>query len=130
MRVAAPSRFKRAQLVLTVASGALLGFLVTLTSVGAGALGAVMLLPLYPLRMKPATLAGTDIVHAIPLAAVAGTGHLLLGHVDGALLGSLLLGSIPGVALGALIGSRAPERLLRGGIALVLAAVGAKLLLA
>ncbi len=129
LRVAEPSSFKRAQPALTVAAGALLGVLVTLTSVGAGALGAVMLLTLYPFRMKPATLVGTDIVHAIPLTIVAGTGHLLMGHVDAVLLGGLLLGSIPGVALGALLGGRAPDRLLRAVIAITLAAIGGRLLL-
>ena len=111
-------------------AGVILGFLVTLTSVGAGALGAVMLLYLYPWRMTPARLVGTDIVHAIPLTMVAGTGHLLMGNVDFSLLGGLLLGSIPGVVLGSLLGSKAPENLLRGVIAVVLMAVGAKLLLA
>jgi uncharacterized membrane protein YfcA len=107
-----------------------LGVLVTLTSVGGGALGTVMLLFLYPFRMKPATLVGTDIVHAIPLTIVAGIGHLVMGNVDFVLLGHLLLGSIPGILLGSLLATRAPERLLRGGIATVLVLVGSKLLLA
>jgi uncharacterized membrane protein YfcA len=129
LRSTAPERSKRAQPVLTVLAGALIGCLVTLTSVGAGALGAVMLLCLYPYRMKPAVLVGTDILHAIPLALVAGTGHLLMGHVDLALLGTLLMGSIPGIVLGTQIGSRWPEHLLRSAIALVLLAVGVKLVL-
>jgi len=114
----------------TVLAGAVLGFLVTLTSVGAGALGAVMLLYLYPFRMKPAVLVGTDIVHAVPLTLVAGIGHLFLGHVDWPLLGMLLLGSIPGIALGSWLGGRVPENLLRTAIAGVLVLVGTKLLLA
>ena len=130
LRSTAPEKFKRAQPALTVVAGVILGFLVTLTSVGAGALGAVMLLYLYPWRMTPARLVGTDIVHAIPLTMVAGTGHLLMGNVDFSLLGGLLLGSIPGVALGSMLGGKAPENLLRGVIAAVLMAVGAKLLLA
>ncbi len=73
LRSTAPQAFKRAQPGLTVLAGAILGFLVTLTSVGAGALGTVMLVYLYPFRMKPAKLVGTDIVHAIPLTIVAGT---------------------------------------------------------
>jgi hypothetical protein len=130
LRTQEPRDFKRAQPVLTVLAGAVLGVLVTLTSVGGGALGAVMLLFLYPFRMKPATLVGTDIVHAIPLTIVAGLGHLLMGNVDFVLLGHLLLGSIPGILLGSLIATRAPEGLLRGGIATVLVLVGSKLLLA
>jgi uncharacterized membrane protein YfcA len=130
LRAKAPADFKRAQPWLTVLAGAVLGVLVSLTSVGAGALGAVMLLYLYPYRMKPARLVGTDIVHAIPLTLVAGTGHLLMGNVDLLLLGQLLLGSVPGVAVGAWVGTRAPENFLRAAVSLVLIAVGSKMLLA
>lgn len=129
LRIADTERFKHLQPPMTVAAGALLGFLVTLTSVGAGALGAVMLVYLYPFRMKPARLVGTDIVHAIPLTIVAGTGHLLMGNVELALLGKLLLGSIPGVLLGAHFSSKAPEGVLRPLIAAILVLVGAKLLM-
>lgn len=129
LRATAPADFKRAQPALTVVAGAILGFLVTLTSVGAGALGVVMLLYLYPFRMTPARLVGTDIVHAIPLTMVAGTGHLLMGNVDLQLLGNLLLGSIPGIVFGSLIGSKVPEGVLRGAISVVLMAVGMKLIL-
>lgn len=129
LRSTAPEQFKRAQPALTVVAGAILGFLVTLTSVGAGALGAVMLLYLYPWRMTPARLVGTDIVHAIPLTLVAGTGHMLMGNVNLSLLGGLLIGSIPGIVLGSLIGTKAPENLLRIAIAVVLSAVGTKLVL-
>ena len=128
LRSTAPESFKRAQPGLTVLAGAILGFLVTLTSVGAGALGAVMLLYLYPFRMKPAVLVGTDIVHAVPLTLVAGTGHLLMGNVNLPLLGLLLVGSIPGIVLGSLLGGKVPEHWLRGAIATVLALVGSKLL--
>ena len=130
LRANAPEKFKAAQPPMTVVAGVILGFLVTLTSVGAGALGAVMLLYLYPRRMKPAMLVGTDIVHAIPLTIVAGTGHLMMGNVDLPLLGKLLLGSVPGIVIGSLLGSKAPENLLRGAISVVLVAVGIKLLLA
>lgn len=129
LRMTAPQAFKRAQPALTVVAGAILGFLVTLTSVGAGALGAVMLLYLYPLRMTPARLVGTDIVHAVPLTLVAGAGHLFMGNVDLSLLGYLLIGSIPGVLLASMLGKRVPENLLRGAIAAVLVAVGVKLVL-
>ena len=100
LRSSDPDRFKGAQPGLTVLAGAVLGFLVTLTSVGAGALGVVMLVYLYPYRLTPSKLVGTDIAHAIPLTLLAGLGHLSIGNVDIALLGSLLLGSIPGIVLG------------------------------
>jgi uncharacterized membrane protein YfcA len=118
----------RAQSPLTVLAGALLGFIVPLTSVGAGALGTVMLLYLYPLRMTPRRLAGTDIVHAIPLAVIAGFGHLLMGNVQVPLLLSLLSGSIPGILLGTLIATRSPELFLRLMIAAILLVVSLKLL--
>ena len=127
LRINAAERFKRAQPALTVAAGAVLGTLVTLTSVGAGALGAVMLVYLYPFRLKPARLVGTDIVHAIPLTLVAGSGHLLMGNVDGGLLWQLLVGSIPGVLIGSALSHRTPERLLRSAIAVILVLVGLKL---
>lgn len=125
-----PERFKRVQPALTVVAGAILGFLVTLTSVGAGALGTVMLLYLYPFRLTPARLVGTDIVHAIPLTLVAGLGHLAMGNVDLRLLAFLLLGSIPGVLLGSVLSNRAPQQLLRGAISVILVLVGSRLLIA
>jgi uncharacterized protein len=121
--------FIRVQPVLTVLAGMVLGFLVTLTSVSAGALGTVMLLYLYPFRMKPRELVGTDIVHAVPLGFVAGTGHMLMGDVNFTLLGSLLVGSIPGIVLGTMFAGKAPETMVRIAIGVVLAAVGIKLLL-
>jgi uncharacterized membrane protein YfcA len=129
-RLGSPEAFRRVQAPATVAAGAVLGVLVTLTSVGAGALGTVMLVYLYPLRMTPARLVGTDIVHAIPLTVVAGLGHLWLGNVEFGLLGQLLLGSVPGIVVGSLLSTRVPEAWLRTAIALVLTAVGTKLLLA
>lgn len=128
LRTRLPADFKRAQPALTVLAGAILGVLVSLTSIGAGALGAVMLVYLYPFRMKPSRLVGTDIVHAIPLTMVAGSGHLLMGNVDFALLGLLLVGSIPGILVGSLLSTRAPEAVLRGAIALTLVAAGVKMM--
>ena len=128
LREASPMDFKRAQPALTVVAGAVLGLLVTLTSIGAGALGAVMLVYLYPYRLTPARLVGTDIVHAIPLTIVAGTGHLLLGNVDLKLLAMLLVGSIPGIVAGSLLGSKLPEQALRTAIAALLVVAGVKLL--
>ncbi|MFT3964627.1 MAG: sulfite exporter TauE/SafE family protein [Sphingobium sp.] len=114
---------------LTVLAGAILGVLVSLTSVGAGALGATLLLALYPRRMTPARLVGTDIVHAVPLTLVAGMGHLWLGNVDFALLGSLLVGSIPGILIGSFLATRVPGGIIRPFLALVLVASGLKMLL-
>lgn len=119
--------FKAMQAPLTVLAGAILGVLVTLTSVGAGALGAVFLVYLYPLRLTPPRLIATDIVHAIPLAIFAGIGHLLIGNVNFDLLGNLLLGSIPAVIVGAMLSARLPHMLLRGILALVLLSIGVKL---
>lgn len=125
LRNADDGRFKSLQPHLTVLAGAALGVLVTLTSVGAGALGAVFLAYLYPLRLTPPRLIATDIAHAIPLAIFAGFGHLLIGNVDFGLLGNLLLGSIPAVMIGAMLSARLPHGLLRGVLALLL--IGLKL---
>jgi uncharacterized membrane protein YfcA len=127
LRTTDAEHFKAWQPGLTVVAGAVLGVLVTLTSVGAGALGAVFLAYLYPLRLTPPRLIATDIVHAIPLALFAGTGHLLMGNVNFGLLGNLLLGSVPAVILGAMLSTRLPHAVLRVALAVVLLAVGAKL---
>lgn len=124
-----PTAFKRLQAPFTILAGAILGVLVSLTSIGAGALGATMLIYLYPLRMKPATLVGTDIAHAIPLAMVAGVGHLAIGNVDFILLRNLLIGSIPGIIFGSLLSTKAPDHLIRYALAVVLLLVGGKMLL-
>lgn len=127
-RIGQPERFKAAQPALTVMSGGLLGLCVALTSVGAGALGSVMLLYLYPLRMTPHRLVATDIVHAIPLAVVAGLGYLFAGMVDWWMLASLLVGSVPTVLLGSLLAGRVPGRAVQLALALVLLAAGVKVL--
>ena len=128
LRDVSPVDFKRWQPALTVVAGAILGLLVTLTSIGAGALGTVMLVYLYPYRMTPKRLVGTDIVHAIPLTIVAGTGHLLMGNVNLLLLGQLLLGSVPGIVIGSLLAGKLPETGLRWAIAVVLTIASLKLL--
>ncbi len=127
LRTTDGAHFKAVQMPLTVLAGAVLGVLVTLTSVGAGALGAVFLAYLYPLRLTPPRLIASDIVHAIPLAIFAGFGHLLIGNVDFALLGNLLLGSVPAVLIGAMLSARLPHALLRGALAIVLLSIGLKL---
>lgn len=115
--------------VATVLTGAVLGALVTISSVGAGALGVVVLLFLYP-RLPTAKIVGTDIAHAVPLTLVAGLGHATLGTVDYGLLGSLLLGSLPGIYLGSHLGVKIPERVLRPTLATMLILIGGRLLLA
>ena len=127
-RIGQPDRFKAIQPALTVISGGVLGLCVALTSVGAGALGSVMLLYLYPLRMTPHRLVATDIVHAIPLAVVAGLGYLFAGMVDWWMLASLLVGSIPTVLLGSLLAGKIPGRAVQLALALVLIAAGIKVL--
>jgi len=126
-RIGQPERFKAVQPALTVVSGGVLGLCVSLTSVGAGALGSVMLLYLYPLRMTPHRLVATDIVHAIPLAVVAGLGYLFAGMVDWWMLASLLGGSVPTVLLGSLLAGKIPGRGIQIALALVLVAAGIKL---
>ena len=88
----------------------MLGLCVALTSVGAGALSGEILLYLYPLRMTPHRLVSTDIMHAMPLALVAGLGYLFAGMVDGHMLLSLLSGSIPAVIAGSLLSRRVNGR--------------------
>jgi uncharacterized membrane protein YfcA len=105
--------------VPTVLFGALLGLLVTLTSVGAGAIGVTVLAALYP--MLPAKrIVGSDIAHAVPLTLVGGLGHFGLGNVDIGILLVLLIGSIPGILLGARLAGLAPEWLLRPILAVML----------
>ncbi|MHB1299398.1 MAG: sulfite exporter TauE/SafE family protein [Burkholderiales bacterium] len=112
--------------IATVILGVVLGFLVTFSSVGAGALGTVVLFYLYP-RLSATGVVGTDIAHAVPLAAIAGLGYAALGTVDFHLLGSLLLGSLPGIYIGSHIGSKVPEKMLRGALASMLILIGGKL---
>ncbi len=117
------------QTPLTVIAGIILGVLVTLTSVGAGALGVTMILCLYPLRMHARKLVATDIVHAIPLTLIGGIGHFFMGSVNLPLLGGLLLGSIPGIIIGSLAARRIPETGLRIALAIILMIVGVRMLL-
>ena len=116
----------RTTTIFTVILGAVLGILVSLSSVGAGAIGVTVLLILYP-RLPAGKLVGSDIAHAVPLTLLAGIGHWMMGSVDWALLISLLCGSIPGIIIGSLLSSRAPDRVLRPILASTLALVGGKL---
>lgn len=128
-RLDQPEKFKAMQPALTVLAGATLGVCVALTSVGAGALGSVILLYLYPLRMTPKRLVATDIVHAIPLAIIAGLGYLFAGLVDEMMLLNLLAGSIPAVIAGSLISRRIEPRWIQITLAVVLLMAGCKVLL-
>ena len=111
---------------LTMISGVGLGVMVTLSSVGAGALGTTALLLLYP-RLPMKVIVGSDIAHAVPLTLVAGAGHWWLGSVDWPLLASLLSGSVPGVILGSYLSGHVPEFVLRPILAAVLCIVGGRL---
>lgn len=110
----------------TVVVGSVIGALVTLTSVGAGAIGVVALFFLYP-TLPARRLVGADIVHAVPLTLVAGLGHAALGTVDWQMLLGLLIGSLPAIHVGAAIAGRMPERALRGLLASMLLLIGARL---
>ncbi|MGH7024276.1 MAG: sulfite exporter TauE/SafE family protein [Caulobacteraceae bacterium] len=110
----------------TIALGAVVGLLVSLSSVGAGAIGVTVLLLLYP-KLPAAKLVGSDIAHAVPLTLLAGFGHWLMGDIDFTLLGSLLVGAIPGIVIGSWLSSRAPDAVLRQILASTLALVGGRL---
>ncbi len=128
--MAHPSRqlHGRAQAAATIIAGAVIGVLVTVSSIGAGAVGATILVLLYP-KLEPAEIAGTDIAYAVPLTAIAAVGHWWLGSINWELLGTLLLGSLPGITLGSYAARAVPEKFLRGLLATTLTAVAAKLVL-
>jgi uncharacterized protein len=113
---------------LPVLLGAVIGTLVTFTSVGAGAIGVTVLLLVYPLLPLPRVI-GADIAYAVPLTLVAGLGHASLGSVDWPLLAQLLAGSLPGIWIGSRLVTRTPERLIRSALSVLLAWAGFKLIL-
>lgn len=110
---------------MTPILGLVLGILVTLSSVGAGAIATAMLMIIYP-RLKGINIVGTDIAHAVPLTLFAGLGHLYLGNVDFLLLLALLIGSLPAVSIGSRIGKHIPDRFMRPLLATMLCGVGIK----
>jgi hypothetical protein len=112
--------------VATVLAGAVLGVLVSISSVGAGAVGVTVLLLLYP-RLPMATIVGSDIAHAVPLTLVAGLGHWALGAIDWHLMGALLMGSLPGIVIGSYSAVRVPERVLRLTLAAILIVISGKI---
>lgn len=119
---------ERARAFLTIATGLAIGVLVSISSVGAGAIGVTALYFLYP-QLPARRIVGSDIAHAVPLTLVAGAGHWALGLVDFGMLGSLLVGSIPGIVIGSLGATRVPDVALRYALAFILAVVGARLAL-
>jgi len=114
---------EQASNLLAVLVGIVLGVMVTLTSVGAGAIGVAALMLLYP-KLRGTEVVGSDLAHAIPLVTLAGLGHMQLGNIDYRLLLSLLLGSVPGIYIGSTVSSRLPEVLMRRILACVLLVVG------
>ncbi len=118
----------RRTMFLTITVGVILGVLVSVTSVGAGALGVTALIALYP-RYPLARIVGSDIAHAVPLTLLAGLGHWMLGSVDWPLLGSLLVGSIPGILIGSYAAGRVPDHVLRLILAATLLLVGTRLIM-
>ena len=112
--------------VNTVLVGALLGVLVSISSVGAGAIGVVALIMLYP-QLPMAKIVGSDIAHAVPLTLIAGTGHWMMGSVDWHIMGSLLVGSLPGIFVGSYFAIRIPERALRLVLATTLFVVASRI---
>jgi uncharacterized membrane protein YfcA len=121
-------RAERYKFLLTSIAGLLLGVAVTLTSVGAGALGVVMLVALYPVRLTSDRLVATDIAHALPITLIAGTGHAFLGHVNFNVLAALLLGSIPGVLIASRLTLKLPAGITRTLIALMLGTLSERML--
>jgi hypothetical protein len=114
--------------IFTALTGVVLGVMVTLSSVGAGALGAIILLFLYP-AMKGVEIVATDIAHAVPLTLIAGIGHWAVGTVDWSLLSYLLIGSLPGIAIGSYFGMKISDQILRPLLAVILVLVGIKCLI-
>ncbi len=121
-------KVQRRQLIATVGGGLVVGALVTLTSVGAGALVAVLLALTYPLRLSAKTIVGTDIIHAVPLTLVAALGHSWLGNVDIWLLASLLVGSIPGIIVGSMVAGKVNDSLVRYALSAMLTVSAIKML--
>ena len=128
-RILHPDKFKRHQPAATSLAGFILGAVVSATSIGAGALGAMLLRALYPLRMEPKKLVATDTLHAVPVSFLAGLGYLLMGNTDVKLLTLLLIGSIPAVLVGTILLKILPNNLIRLCLGCILIAAALKLLI-
>lgn len=129
LRIKFPDQFKKFQKHLTVLGGSLIGSLVAMTSIGAGAIGAIMLRALYPLRMSPKKLVGTDTIHAIPIALIAGVGYTSFGYLDVGTLAWLLLGSLPGSFLGAYLTNKIKSHWVKVFLGIAITASGIKIAL-
>lgn len=114
------------KVVPTILIGVMLGVLVTMSSIGAGALGTLALFALYP-ALKTTRLVGTEIAHAVPLTLVAGLGHAGMGNLDYGLLANLLMGSLPGIWMGSKLTRKLADNWLRPALAIMLAIIGSKL---
>ena len=112
----------------TILTGVVLGVIVTLSSIGAGALGTLAIFALYPL-LPTSRLVGTEIAHAVPLTLVAGLGHASMGNMDYGLLVQLLIGSLPGIWLGSHLTRRVAEQWLRPVLAVMMGTIGARLVM-
>jgi len=122
-----PTLDNRSTAVVTVIVGAILGVLVAISSVGAGAVGVIALIILYP-QLPMARIVGSDIAHAVPLTLIAGVGHWMIGTIDWHIFSSLLAGSLPGIILGSYLAIRVPEPALRLLLAATLIVVAGKLI--
>jgi len=122
-----PNQFIKLQKPLTILGGSLIGSLVAFTSIGAGAIGAIILRALHPNRMSPKILVGTDTMHAIPVALIAGIGYLSLGYLDLKVLGCLLVGSIPGSILGSYLTDRLKPHWIKVMLGIAIMVSGIKL---
>lgn len=116
--------FERHQQIGTILSGVLIGAVVTISSVGAGVIGMMLLMMLYP-KEQPLKLVGADLAHAVLITGLAGLGHAKLGAVNYALLGWLLLGALPGIWIGSRLGFRMNAKALKRAIAVMLIVAGA-----
>lgn len=123
-RIIEPPRFKRYRGSLTTISGFILGAIVSMTSIGAGALGAILLRALYPRRMEPKTLVATDTIHAVPVSLLAGISYLAMGQTDLQLLGLLLIGSVPAALIGCKAITILPPNMLKTVIGAGLVVIG------
>lgn len=128
-RISAPIEFKKHQCKATTVSGFVLGSLVSLTSIGAGALGALLLRTIYPIRMQPKQLVATDTAHAIPISLIAGISYLLMGVTNFELLTLLLIGSIPSAVIGSMLVDKAPATTIKYILSIALIVAGTKLVI-
>jgi len=122
----APFIMSRRDKLIALATGAVFGFVVGLTSVGSGTYFGLVMVMVYPLTLP--RIVGTDIFHAAALLTVAGVGHLIIGDVDLHATAWLLVGSVPGILISSRYTVTVPDLTIRGGLAGILIITGLKLL--